>query len=93
MQNCQVGLNFANVQEAEKFQNAVQEKICQRDRQGQFHISLYFVLLFLTFSSAFTTKSLTILMVPFKMINHKTFSSHNITSVFLVQLQKRNNGP
>ncbi|XP_067096165.1 LOW QUALITY PROTEIN: actin nucleation-promoting factor WAS-like [Osmerus mordax] len=32
--NCQVGLNFANVQEAENFQNAVEEKISQRDRQA-----------------------------------------------------------
>lgn len=35
-QDCQVGLNFAALQEAETFQNAVKEKINQRlNRQGQ----------------------------------------------------------
>lgn len=47
MQDCQVGLNFAEQQEAQAFQNAVEEKINQRHRsQGQSvhacHVVVYF---------------------------------------------------
>jgi hypothetical protein len=38
MQDCQVGLNFADEQEAETFLSAVDEKINQRNRQGQGHL-------------------------------------------------------
>lgn len=38
-QDCQVGLNFAEQQEADAFLNAVEEKINQRNnRQGQISI-------------------------------------------------------
>lgn len=47
MQDCQVGLNFAAQQEAEAFQNAVEEKINQRhNRQGQWGHNPHFECLF-----------------------------------------------
>lgn len=46
MQDCQVGLNFAEEQEAQTFQNAVEEKINQRQNRGQSvhscHVVVYF---------------------------------------------------